>query len=200
MKCPHCCMNATDKGEDMTWETFKTAVDCGDECITLGGGEPTLHPNFEQFLFYALAHAEYIWMATNGSQIDRSIVLANLAKKGILGVALSQDKWHDPIDHKVVDAFQNKIGNTENDRREIRNVGNSLKGVINTGRATKKSFKHLKYNGCACEGDVVIDPNGNARQCGCIDSPIIGNVFDGYTPLDDEWQCWKIAQKELAIV
>lgn len=215
MKCAHCCMNATRKGEDMTLETFKDAIDaCDCECITIGGGEPTLHPDFERFLFYALAHVENVYMVTNGSQTERALVLAGLAKRGVLGVALSRDQWHDEIDPRVVEAFTHNRKNRDyygtadnHDQREIRDVGNNPRGIIRVGRAARKSFRdnYETYEDCACNGDAVVDPNGDVRQCGCAKSPIVGNVRDGYTSMVehledtncDIWCCYREAEKVL---
>jgi MoaA/NifB/PqqE/SkfB family radical SAM enzyme len=213
MKCQHCCMSATRKGEDMAWETFKAAVDGwdGGDGLTLGGGEPTLHPEFERFLFYALAQTDPseggLLVVTNGSQTERALTLALLAKRGVLAAALSRDPWHDPIDEKVVEAFtKNTRGNyynTDTDYREIRDVS---RGVLRVGRAARKSFTNYweTRNGCACDGDPVVDPNGNVHQCGCPKSPIVGNVFTGYESLTDgmqgntngePWACYRDVQK-----
>ena len=204
----------------MSWETFKAAVDQGDDMLTLGGGEPTLHPDFERFLFYALAHAQNVYMVTNGSQTERALVLAGLAKRGVLGVALSRDPWHDDIDPRVVEAFTNEnksrgmFGTAENhDQREIRNVSYNYKGVMRVGRAARKSFTDVEETrqGCACEGDPVVDPNGDVRQCGCPKAPIVGTVFDGFEPLTggedndtdgngelDPWCCYRKIKKSRA--
>ena len=66
MECEHCCMSATAKGEDMSIGTFKNALEY-DEYITIGGGEPTLHPKFWEMMGLALGFGEYVWLATNGS-------------------------------------------------------------------------------------------------------------------------------------
>lgn len=54
MSCEHCCSNCTAEGQDMSYETWGKALafvlDWGGETISLGGGEPTLHPLFWQIL------------------------------------------------------------------------------------------------------------------------------------------------------
>jgi len=187
--CKHCGMSCTKKGEDMSLETFRNAIAIvflydGDS-ISLGGGEPTLHPLFWQFLGESLSKVDSVWLATNGSQTEISIALANLAKKGVLSVALSQDKYHDPIDPKVIDAFKSAkpLFLTTYDGREIRNVENNLikAGKCKTGKI-----------GCICE-DMVIKPDGTVRGCGCDTSPIFGNINSKVTiPGDWEWgMCYK---------
>lgn len=205
MTCAHCCMSATRKGEDMSWETFKTVIEHAEyNYVVLGGGEPLLHPEFEKFLLYALAKTDGVFIITNGSQTDRAIAIAHLAKRGVIGAALSLDPWHDPIDPEVEHAFtrdkQEKstiFGRSgDPDQREIRDVSRGR--IMRVGRAARGSFQDdwTTYEDCACCGDPVVDPNGNVRQCGCPDSPVVGNVFDGFQSLaeedaDDEWCCHK---------
>jgi organic radical activating enzyme len=172
MSCKHCGMSCTKKGEDMSIETFRNALNFNDDSITIGGGEPTLHPLFWQMLMESVAKSENVWMATNGSQTEIAITLASLAKKGVLGVALSLDEFHDPIDPKVVEAFQNikRDYSGSEDCREIRNVSDNL---IKSGRC--KDGK----KGCICE-DVFFKPNGEVRMCGCRNSPVIGNINNSF--------------------
>lgn len=189
----------------MSWDTFQAAIKHESDYVMLGGGEPLLHPDFERFIFHALARTEGVFIVTNGSQTDRAIVLANLARRGVLGAALSLDPWHDPIDPRVVDAFTSNLdrkftifGRSDNsDCREIRDVSKNNKGVMRVGRAVRRSFQQnwKTHENCACCGDPVVDPNGDVRQCGCPKSPIVGNVFDGFQSLvddyGDEWNCYK---------
>jgi hypothetical protein len=171
----------------MSIETFRNALNIGDEIITIGGGEPTLHPLFWQMLMEAVAKSDNVWMATNGSNTEITIALAGLAKKGVLGVALSLDKFHDPIDPKVIEAFQDikkpDYFNETNDQREIRNVSGNL---IKSGRC--KDGKE----GCVCE-DIFISPDGSCKGCGCRKSLKFGNVNSKIT-IPDWWQygeCYK---------
>lgn len=200
MKCVHCCMGATAKGRDMTWETFKAAIDqeAGNH-VTIGGGEPTLHPQFERFLFYAIGKCESVWLATNGGITDKALVLASLARRGVLGVALSIDPWHDPIDQKVVAAFDKKASHCcDHDMREIRNVSGH---VIRAGRAAGRGFANEEptEEGCPCD-TCMVKPDGTVRQCGCPRSPVIGSVAAGWEPMkgrdgDPEEGCYKYLLK-----
>ena len=191
MQCSHCCMSATSEGKDMSLEVFKAAIQL-DECATLGGGEPTLHPQFEKFLFLAMANCEYVWLATNGSNTEIALSLAKLAKKGIIGCDLSQDDFHDPIDQEVIDAFTigknvtTCYGCETHDLRGIRNVNNH---VLNVGRAKEGGIGWEE--GCGCE-DIFIDTDGNAHRCGCLGSPIIGDVFNGIENLELGNCCYRI--------
>jgi len=164
-------MNCTKKGEDMSLETFRNALKESDGCITIGGGEPTLHPQFWQFLMEAVACSESVWLATNGSQTEITLALVVLAKKGVVGVALSQDKWHKKIDPKVVEAFTKDKKTYNNydvgtDLREIRNVEGHL---IKAGRCKEGKEE------CICN-DIFVEPSGKIRGCGCVKSPVFGNI------------------------
>lgn len=187
MSCEHCCYACTADGEDMSLETFRNCLGL-DSMIAIGGGEPTLHPQFWQFLGESLAEAEeYVWLATNGSQTQTALALAKLAKKGVIGCALSQDYYHDPIEQCVIDAFTTEpqgvrysVGGYQrnpDDAREIRDVGGK---EIRAGRCEDGLEK------CPCE-DLLVKPNGDIYACGCADAPCFGNVNTGYI-IPEDWQ------------
>ena len=181
MKCGHCAFNCTMKGSHMSLKVFRKALKLTEyfgDSLTIGGGEPTLHPYFWTIIGETLgADIENgTWMATNGSQTEIALKLANMAKKGIMSIALSQDQWHDPIDKRVIEAFKrdkvNSYNSTNNnDYREIRTV-NSL---MNVGRA-RKIKNVIKNDDCACD-DKFILPNGDIKQCGCVEAPILFNIM-----------------------
>jgi hypothetical protein len=175
MKCAHCCFACTKTGKDMPMKTYRKAIEIAQErgdTITLGGGEPTLHRHFWEIIGLVLgADCESLWLATNGSQTKTALALANMARKGVLGVALSQDDYHDPIDPKVIQAFtkfKTEYSTNDNDYREIRNVTGS---EIQAGRSKWGSEK------CACE-DLFVKPDGSVHICGCANSPKICSIFD----------------------
>lgn len=69
----------------MSKEVFQAAVklnwDRGD-VITLGGGEPTLHPQFWEFFGLMWAHVDLDmppYIVTNGSNTEISLALASFA-------------------------------------------------------------------------------------------------------------------------
>ncbi|MGD2065694.1 MAG: hypothetical protein PVI43_00810 [Candidatus Bathyarchaeota archaeon] len=170
--------------------TFRKALTF-DEYITIGGGEPTLHKHFWQILGESIAAAEYVWLATNGSQTQIAIALAAMASKGVIGCALSQDYYHDEIDERVIEAFTKKNNSGNEDHREIRDVSGN---EINAGRCDFGVEER-----CCCE-DLIVKPNGDIFACGCEDSLKIGDVRKGYN-LPDEWEigeCWKKQEVKLA--
>ena len=196
MTCAHCCMNAVyapkaRRGLDMSMKTFASAIRLAEErgdTISIGGGEPTVHPKFWQMLGITLGSAaEFVWLATNGKMTETALALAGLAKGSErFGVALSQDRWHDPIDPRVVSAFKRN-------GLEIRTVTN----IANVGRAKANGI--ATDDKCPCPG-LMVRPNGDIFPCGCEDAPCIGNVNLGgireefMAALDDDdyrdSECW----------
>jgi hypothetical protein len=168
MACEHCCSSCSPKtGKHMTKEIFQKALEfCAERGETpfIGGGEPTVHPQFWEFLGLLLGKANWfeldmLSLITNGKNKKDALALATLARKGILSVELSQDEWHEEIDPQVVDAFTVKGEKRDNDLRGIRTVF----FVSRTGRG--KNIGHAK-NQCVCE-EMVIDPDGKIWACGC---------------------------------
>jgi organic radical activating enzyme len=204
MSCEHCCFACTAQGEDMTKKTWRNALALSEEIgssIAIGGGEPTLHRYFRDFLLDAIAYDGDDmppFIATNGSIKKTALLLARLAKSGVIMAALSQDVYHDPIDPEVVKAFSSYYSSSD-DYREIRNVEQK---VINQGRAKETNTASLE--GCACEGWHVM-PNGDLKPCGCSDAPILGNVnkrddlnIDGIIRQNENMGmcCWKSLDKQ----
>lgn len=188
----------------MTMRTFRKALElCADYDSPpfLGGGEPTLHPQFERMLLEALPYATPdnggLGVITNGSITRRAMLIANLTKAGVIFGELSQDEYHDPVSPEVVHAFE-EIGK--------RKTGYSW-GIRDTSDGgTRDCLPHgrgvellgLPYHKDCDEEDTrtesdcpgcgwMVTPDGTIKQCGCEDSPVIGNVFDGIeSPLSGE--------------
>jgi hypothetical protein len=132
----------------------------------------------------SLGTFEHLLVVTNGSNTEISLKLAKMAKKGILSADLSQDEHHDTIDYEVIEAFtkprrSRSYDSNDNDLRNIRTVTTLMK----TGRALENFADDdpIFNNGCVCD-EWIIKPNGDITQCGCSDSPVIGNIFDGILP------------------
>jgi MoaA/NifB/PqqE/SkfB family radical SAM enzyme len=177
MRCAHCAFSCTNKGTDMSIITFRKALEIAhdyDHHIVIGGGEPTVHPRFEQMLLESVAGSSEEtrpWLATNGKIKRKALMLADLAKAGIIGCDLSQDMWHEDIDEEVVETFQD-LGSSIGRFTHIRDVSGSVSRV---GRA--KTWGDT--NDCACD-DTFVTPTGVIKQCGCPRSPVIGHVNTGY--------------------
>lgn len=185
MTCAHCCMNCYSDGDDMDIETVRNALDIfGGHHITIGGGEPTIHPKFWEIFGEVMAqeHTDINpLIVTNGSMTTIAKALANMARAGVISAALSQDAYHDPIEGEVIEAFrrEDRLWHNPNfdDLREIRDVTHS---EINAGRCDFGTD-----DACPCN-DFIVQPNGDVKLCGCDDAPIVGNVNESFDPC--EWQ------------
>jgi hypothetical protein len=169
----------------MSLEVFREALEMGDEFVTLGGGEPTMHPLFEQFLLEAIAKvgAYGLLVITNGKNERRGRMLMELGAKKVCSVELSQDDYHEPIDPEFVDEWKTKLG-----PRSIRNTTDGREPV-GVGRAvTELDIEPSTY--CMCD-DLIIKPNGDLKLCGCEDSPIVGDVFGGIQVECQAGECYR---------
>jgi sulfatase maturation enzyme AslB (radical SAM superfamily) len=160
------------------------------EYITFGGGEPTLHPKFWEFLGLAMAQRHRLddvpYVITNGSETQTALALAELARNGALNVDLSQDEYHDYIRAEVVAAFGPSKAQLiygryrdEHDRRGIRRVTR----IVKRGRAQANGI-YTQEDACCCE-DLFVSPAGKLFCCGCQNLPF-GTVFDPAIPEDSE--------------
>lgn len=181
MTCAHCCGNYPLSGENMSFETFKKALEYSSEYVAIGGGEPTLHPEFEKFIFYAMGQKwmDNVWLATNGTHKERTLALLNMSQHtDLISVALSLDEFHDPIDYEIIEAFKKS-------KSEIRDTSDNL---INSGRCD------FGKDGCCCPG-IMVKVNGDVYPCECLDAPKIGDVFNGFDESYYEYDCYK--EKEM---
>jgi organic radical activating enzyme len=201
MKCQHCCYSCGKNGKHMTRNTWQQSLRFAEgydnEVIAIGGGEPTLHPDFFEILQRCIWDFNYIWMATNGSRTKVMWRLVNILEgedypknedEGIylksedqLCVALSNDYFHDPIDDKIMNYWE-KQSKTKGNGFEMRDVTKRANGPVEMGRAKKTQSGWA--TDCCCS-DVQILPTGKIRMCGCKNSPIIGDVWNG---IEDKWQ------------
>lgn len=220
MTCDHCCYSCNKNGKHADWETVVDMVSFArdwTESISIGGGEPTLHPRFFDILKMCLEDFDYVWMASNGSQTNIMYRLADIIDgndypgcecseedidngncacydKGIhqedkLSVALSQDWFHDPINERIVDLWTSRANVHRHSHFEIRDVTRSEKGIIKSGRAIR-TYTWQDEEGCICS-DILIRPDGKIKLCGCTKSPIIGDIWSG---IEEKWE--KIIQED----
>lgn len=210
MACAHCCQSCKPgKGIDMPMDVFFKALDrVQDSQITIGGGEPTLHPNFLEILINCMAHKWLempVLVVTNGTVKHHALLLARLAKHGSIAAELSyNDGYHDAfsymVDGEVVEAFRpsrkeyvfasdyNRRGSVDRDLQGYR----SVKIISKRGRGANITGAE---NTCAC-GATFFAPDGSIKPCGCLDAPVIGHVNDmeGGVCLPEDFEyggCWK---------
>lgn len=209
MLCAHCCGSHTMRGKHATsevlragYEFIKKAVkdaDSLDDRITIGGGEPTLHPQFWDVMLMAMSifrvtgedtGAPGVSVVTNGSVEESAVRLANMAENGFISAALSFDDFHEKhkISQKVREAFdtqhppwtrRDKMAGV--DFRDLRCGGE----IIPIGRAKRTGVgsRHRK-NDCICSC-LFIKTSGNIHWCGCPKSPKIGDVWNG---IEEIWE------------
>lgn len=185
MACRHCGVSATSKGEDMSMEVYKAALgyamDVGEQPY-LGGGEPTMHPQFWEFLGLAMGH-DYgtdmpIGLTTNGKITSIALRLAEIAQTGAISVSLSRDQYHEAIDQRVIDAFTQHPSDREYYRNDARNIKGRISDMqlSHVGRA--KQLGYGVKDKCLCDG-MVIKPNGDVMGCLCPKAYKAGNVLTG---------------------
>lgn len=205
MTCGHCCYSCGKNGKHMARHVWQQAlVWCAkhdEESIAIGGGEPTLHPDFFEILSECINRFSFVWMATNGSKTKIMWRLANIIDQedfpedgsedyeshifpktsDQLMVELSTDYFHDPIDSKVQKYWENRTA-AKSSGYGIRDVTKYGKGPMAQGRAKKTGSGWGE--GCCCS-DIFINPSGKIKACGCTKSPFIGDVWNG---LEEKWE------------
>lgn len=110
MRCIHCLYACGPRGQDMSFETFKLAVDCArehQEEVTIGGGEPTLHPLILDMVAYACTYgyhrlsSDSVTLITNGTcdeETWKHLVIAR--EESELGLQVSNSIFHDKTKQK----------------------------------------------------------------------------------------------------
>lgn len=188
MRCGHCCYSCGPIGTEMPFEMFKTILDKwgsrlqeANYYITIGGGEPTIHPDFWKIIDYSLKYG-HPWLCTNGKLRDFALKLADLSRKNVLTAVLSLDKWHDPIEQCVIDAFKKDMVKKKNSWGE--HWTSKIKGDNRQIRTVKSQYKvgfsKTGIENCCCR-QIQIQPTGHITMCGCDDAPVIGTVEEGFS-------------------
>ena len=170
MECAHCVFSC--KPSNRTFLDFKyvkKAIDAAayyGNYITLGGGEPTLHPDFMRILKYALKKKMgYILVVTNGTQTEIVWDMVELQDcHENLNIELSTDEYHAlyMVDDRILSYFKK--------HKQTRHV----KKLIPQGRAKEYGIAEDSKH-CSCD-TLFINANGGVYFCGCANAPKIGNV------------------------
>jgi MoaA/NifB/PqqE/SkfB family radical SAM enzyme len=171
----------------MSLDTFLRACELAHEYgeyITLGGGEPTLHKRFREFVGIAIAYVEEggPYIITNGSNATLSLWLHRLIEKEVVGGELSLDQFHDRsmVSDSVVEAFSSMRGDRFANRiRTVRQIQRQGRAITN-GLWTEEE-------GCACD-DLFVTPSGRLYACGHRELSF-GTIFEPKI-VDDygEWE------------
>ena len=219
MTCEHCCYSCTKYGRHGDYNTILAAImfarEHGEETISIGGGEPTLHPRFFDILKMCLQDFDYVWMATNGSQTEIMHRLSNIidgedypecnCTEEDLELYDGCECYYN--DDKAIyqegklsvalstDCFHDPINEVIREMWERR--GNThkhshfeLRDVTNSHAGVVAQGRAKKtgagWNEDDCVcSDIIIKPTGKLRLCGCDTAPGIGNVWQG---VDSEWE------------
>lgn len=198
MTCAHCCFSANNKGDNMSRETFMQALVlaenvCGS--VVIGGGEPTVHPEFFDYLDQAIEryNKDYFAMpplvVTNGKLVSKARkLLEYIEDEKPVYVDLSLDEYHDPIRPEIENAFKthDRI-RRENARLGGRHVDGgagirTVKNIQPVGRAAEPARGiPITVVGapCCCE-NLLVDPFGNVFSCGCKHH-LLGNIFEDWS-------------------
>lgn len=170
MHCAHCMFSCTSEGEDMSLDVYKRALEWATNLtahVTIGGGEPTIHPLFEVMIGMATKLPVKGGIVTNGKLREKALLLLKMARADLINCSLSQDEYHEPIDKDVIEQFSHELFGF-----------NSGHNPIAVGRATRLMESHPQ-TWCLSQ-DPFVMPDGSIRQCACPDGKIIGNIKEGF--------------------
>jgi hypothetical protein len=157
--------------------------------IVIGGGEPTLHPQFSEILTAtrcANTSGTAIVVKTNGTNEKLSLWLARMDQR-IVTAVLSADQFHDL--GAVPESVQREFKLLE----IARNGGKPIKWrritvIANQGRARDNGLStHPERRVCLGSGSGLhIFPGGRIYGCTCDDAPFFGSV-QGIYDIPDWW-------------
>lgn len=182
LRCIH-CYNGVSSQQELNIDQIKTVLDdlanigCLD--LVLTGGEPCLHKNLEEILWYARDKRFCITLKTNGTLIDKR--LASLFKKTLVSeihVSLYSLK---PEEHEGITRIKNSLSKTLHGIDCLSQEG--IKVMISTP-ITKLNYLSVKEISEFAEGinaSCGFDPIIIAQLDGCRD-PV------GLRIGTDEWQ------------
>ena len=92
--CPHCYVNSQKEGKDISVENFRLVLEqcqrSGVLQIALGGGEPTLHPHFNQFLKEIRQAGIIPNVTTNGKKLTFKTVYYLAQYAGAVALSLEE--------------------------------------------------------------------------------------------------------------
>jgi len=191
MKCAHCGFACTRTGEHMPLNVFQKALSIAvsrNEAVTIGGGEPTMHPRFFEFLELVREEARRgnfeitPFMVTNGKATGKARRLLRILEREreilepgerTIDARLSQDEWHEPIDRDVVARYA-RLGD-----KHRATALHTVQRIAPVGRGASQRFDWMREKwGAKCFCDTpLVDPQGRVWACGCK-KHLLGSVWD----------------------
>lgn len=178
-------------------EIQQSLYDMQNDCLALGGGEPTMHPKFWEFLGVAIEFAEAnsvrVWMRTNGKLKRRALAVLALGAgdNELFSCELSADQYHEDLPHANELNHYIPSRYTDIPHDKICDVGHARENGISGGGEGSHSLHKsdaeeagLHAANCVCDS-MRIAPDGSIFLCGCdgveykgdwYDAPTLGNV------------------------
>lgn len=174
-ECEHCCFRCSpENNEFMNKRVFKRAlklaINLNTNSVTLGGGEPTLHPHFLEYFMLAVGcridGVEYVTVISNGAPgtYEKLKCIAPLACENIYVAASKSDfkPFVDPYVEHLVKKF-NLPWHGPTDASQVFPVGRAEDNYLSD------------QEGCPCN-DLLVKPNGDVYFCAHEDI-YLGTVF-----------------------
>jgi len=165
--------SCTPKGKMMSLDVAKKAIDLAEIYefgITIGGGEPTLHPDLITIVGYCSLVSNYApTLITNGTCDDNVWnILFRAHKNGRLQLGVSYSPWHDVamINKTIyVDSDNSNLwwGGNPNGRHDNRIIVPKGRAKHNTEQLENEAYD-FGYNNVRIDDDcrsVRVDPYGN---------------------------------------
>lgn len=94
LHCPHCYVNSSQNGKEMSKQDFKLVLrECkkaGILQVAIGGGEPTLHPLFADFLKEIRKHNIVPNVTSNGKSLNWKIAYAMAKYAGAVALSIEE--------------------------------------------------------------------------------------------------------------
>ncbi len=92
LRCPHCYANSSQKGEHISWNDLILALDnferAGVFQVALGGGEPTLHPQFKKIIKAVRDRGMVPNLTTNGRTLTADTAKAMAEYCGAIALSV----------------------------------------------------------------------------------------------------------------
>lgn len=106
LNCPHCYINGgTSRANEMPGSEFHRLLDemadMGVWAVAFTGGEPTLHPEFVEFVLHARQRGLLVGIATNGMFLTEKL-LNSIPREGVI-ISVSLDNLHIGGEHPAAE-------------------------------------------------------------------------------------------------
>lgn len=186
LTCTHCAFSCLDFGVDMSIDTFINScifynnfIRDTDTVFSIGGGEPSLHPNLFDFIAICFEYDIQPMVSTNGTIEVISLALADIVDCGLIkNVQLSYTEFHKnqllTVSDKVLERYsvENNPNFIDIDNYSGTILATTVDPIIKVGRA---SLLSESVYSCLGKGPHIL-PNGDVKTCICPTSTKLFNV------------------------